>query len=234
MKNQYFGDINDYRKYSLVRTLSGLGHLNTAICWMLTNDDLNSDGERTKYLCDPHLWRQYDSDIFDFLQIQLLSIKRKEINSIENANVFSNVKFFSEILSDDSHQRKKYMEKLSSFSKNLDFIFFDPDNGLEIKSVAYGSKKSSKYLFYPEINHFYSCEQSILIYQHLPPKPHVPLSRTIVNHLKEATKTKHVYLYWTQFVLFVLLPQEKHTKLFESYNKILTNKWNKQFLIQRF
>ena len=39
MKNQYFGDINDYRKYGLLRILSTYGPIKTAVCWMLTPDD---------------------------------------------------------------------------------------------------------------------------------------------------------------------------------------------------
>ena len=39
MKNQYLGDINDYRKQGLLRLLSGMGELKTGVCWMLTPDD---------------------------------------------------------------------------------------------------------------------------------------------------------------------------------------------------
>ena len=35
MKNQYFGDINDYRKYGLLRILTNGGEVDTAVCWML-------------------------------------------------------------------------------------------------------------------------------------------------------------------------------------------------------
>ena len=39
MKNQYFGDVNDYRKYGLLRALQGEGSLSTLVAWMLTPDD---------------------------------------------------------------------------------------------------------------------------------------------------------------------------------------------------
>jgi hypothetical protein len=44
MKHQYFGDINDYRKYGLLRALqsSSLGGL--LVAWMLTPDDGGPDG----------------------------------------------------------------------------------------------------------------------------------------------------------------------------------------------
>jgi hypothetical protein len=67
MKNQYFGDINDYRKYALLRTLCDCDtHL--SVCWMLTPDDSRPDGKKTKYLDQPRRWRQLDPDLFDSLR----------------------------------------------------------------------------------------------------------------------------------------------------------------------
>ena len=39
MKNQYFGDINDYRKHGILRALSNGGEVKTAVCWMLSPED---------------------------------------------------------------------------------------------------------------------------------------------------------------------------------------------------
>lgn len=36
MKHQYVGDINDYRKYTLLRLLSSGGTNRIGVCWMLT------------------------------------------------------------------------------------------------------------------------------------------------------------------------------------------------------
>jgi hypothetical protein len=35
VKNQYFGDVNDYRKYGLLRVLTNGGEIKTFVCWML-------------------------------------------------------------------------------------------------------------------------------------------------------------------------------------------------------
>ena len=53
MKNQYFGDINDYQKYGLLRTISRDTGLRLAVCWMLTPDDGRSDGKKTGYVDRP-------------------------------------------------------------------------------------------------------------------------------------------------------------------------------------
>jgi hypothetical protein len=68
VKNQYFGDINDYRKYGLLRTLCGGGQLKVGVYWMLTISDQRTDGRLIRYLGKPELWRSYDPELFDCLQ----------------------------------------------------------------------------------------------------------------------------------------------------------------------
>ena len=53
MKNQYFGDVNDFRKYGLLRTLQRASGLAVGVCWFLTIDDHAGDGERRNYLTNP-------------------------------------------------------------------------------------------------------------------------------------------------------------------------------------
>jgi hypothetical protein len=50
MKDQYFGDINDYRKYGLLRAILDSGRFKLFIAWMLTPDDGTTDGKFISYL----------------------------------------------------------------------------------------------------------------------------------------------------------------------------------------
>ncbi len=43
MKNQYFGDINDYRKYGLLRAIQSKGEARLLVAWMLTENDGSRD-----------------------------------------------------------------------------------------------------------------------------------------------------------------------------------------------
>ena len=53
MKNQYFGDINDYRKYGLIRALQAEAQLRALVAWMLTPNDGRRDGGLRSYLREP-------------------------------------------------------------------------------------------------------------------------------------------------------------------------------------
>ncbi|MGZ8453788.1 MAG: hypothetical protein ACXWZE_17040, partial [Candidatus Binatia bacterium] len=68
MKNQYFGEVNDFRKYGLLRTLQRASGLTVGLCWFLTVDDGAGDGELRNYLNHPGRWRHYDPELYDKLQ----------------------------------------------------------------------------------------------------------------------------------------------------------------------
>lgn len=80
MKNQYFGDINDFRKYGLLRTIERISGLSIGVCWFLTADDGGADGELRKYLSHSRRWRNYDSDLFDKLQRLLGADVRRSVS----------------------------------------------------------------------------------------------------------------------------------------------------------
>ena len=64
VKDQYFGDINDYRKYGLLRALQESTDLRLLIAWMLTPADGRSDGEFTSYLDSPRRWDRFDPELY--------------------------------------------------------------------------------------------------------------------------------------------------------------------------
>ena len=232
MKNQYFGDINDYRKYGLLRLLSGFGEISTAVCWMLTPDDLRPDGHRIQYLREPEKWRKFDPTVFDLLQAQVIQRGRRKVNSIQRQELFPNCLFYSAIVKDDFKQREKFISSFLKFANKSELVFFDPDNGIEVKSVPFGRRNSSKYVYFSEVQKTYSNGHSILIYQHLPPKSRASLASYLGRRLAEATSADKIYLYWTQFVLFFFIAQPHHVKHVEEVNKKVTRIWSEQIIIQ--
>ena len=57
MKDPYFGDVNDFRKYGLLRLLSIQDRLRLGVCWMLTEPDGTTDGRFLSYLAQPEKYR---------------------------------------------------------------------------------------------------------------------------------------------------------------------------------
>lgn len=98
MKNQYFADVNDYRKYGLLRTLTSCGQLQAGVGWMLTHDDGGSDGRFFNYLEEPDQWRQHDSELFDQLKACLAEPSQRSVTWADLAEVIPGATYFSEIV----------------------------------------------------------------------------------------------------------------------------------------
>jgi hypothetical protein len=207
VKNRYFGDIYDFVKYALIRRLTDSRGPGTAVCWMLTHDGVGKDGRRTGYLLEPERWRSFEPDVFEFLRHQVHERKTRSVAAIEGSDVLPNCRFYSEILTDDYSQRVRYFDEFLWFARGSSIVFFDPDNGIEVKSVEYGRKNSSKYLYWKEIETALRANHSLLIYQHLPPKPRRPLIRRVTNRLLQSARSGIVYTIRTRRVAFFLVPQ---------------------------
>ena len=100
-------------------------------------------------------------------------------------------------------------EMLEAFA-NAELVFFDPDNGLEVKSKPYGSAGSSKYLYWREASEAFKRGHSLLIYQHFPrQKRSAFLSRT-GQEISEKLHTTEVCAAVTSNVAFFLALHPAH------------------------
>ena len=210
MKNQYFGDINDYRKYGLIRSILETSPLEIMVAWMLTPDDGSTDGQHTAYLDNPGKWHSYDPELFDTLG-QILSDKNnRNISRIEQTDLLGSSGFYSSRVPDDALQRNRWFNVLVKASQNYDLVFLDPDNGIEIKSKPYGKKHSSKYLYWHEIRALWESGKSLLIYQHFIREKRNQFIRRLGAQLQEQTTGAIVSAFSTPRVVFFMALQEHH------------------------
>ena len=66
MKHQYFGDVNDYRKYGLLENATTIWPSSGRLVDADRNDD-RSDGRFIDYLKNPKRWRHFDPTVYDAL-----------------------------------------------------------------------------------------------------------------------------------------------------------------------
>ncbi len=55
----------------------------------------------------------------------------------------SGAQYFSEFVPDDRTGRTDWFESLLKKARDVDLVFLDPDNGIEVKSTPCGRKNSS-------------------------------------------------------------------------------------------
>ena len=231
MKNQYVGDVNDYRKYGLIRALCGEDKdaLRLGVLWLLTPDDKRNDGNILGYLDRPEQWRDYDQPLFDQLHSIVHKHYRRTVSLVQDINILSGSSFAANLIPDDKITRNEIISSAFKSFAGCDLIFFDPDNGLEVKSRPLGRKDSNKYLYYSETTDAFNRGHSLLIYQHFPRINRTEYISLRSIELIEATGASNIFSFSTKFVCFFLVPQQRHIPLFNQRIEIVREKWANQF-----
>jgi hypothetical protein len=224
MQNHFFGDINDYYKYGLLRLLSGFGQKKIGVCWMLRPDDAPKLGQKTHYLDDPHTWRRYDPDLFDCLRKSVKDDGDRNVKRLEASNLLPSATFYSEILTDPGMQRQSYFTEVYRRFSGVDLIFFDPDTGLEVKRPKIGNKDSSKFLYWHEVAKAFQRGHSLLIIQFFLGVTAGAISEK-VRALSEATQAQRIYVFRAGGVVFFLCAQKEHFGFFDDQREQVASIW---------
>lgn len=233
MKHQYVGDINDYRKYGLLRALLAAGGLRLHVVWMLTPDDGRTDGSKTRYLDDPERWAGFDPPLFSALARALSAAGRREVGLVEASDVLPRTTYQRELLEDDGDARRRYMARVARDAAGAELVFLDPDNGLEVRSVPRGRRGSSKYLYLDEVAGLWSRGHSLLIYQHYPRVQRDAFCARSAARLADRTGPPWIASFSTSHVVFLLVPRPEHASALAAAAAGVERRWHGQIAVAR-
>lgn len=228
MKNQYFGDVNDYRKYGLLRALVASGDLRLLVAWMLTPDDGSSDGRHRSHLAANSPMARHDPELHAGLLELLRDGVRPEVALIERSTLLPAATYFSDIVPDEKAAREAWRCRLFSAADRADLVFLDPDNGIEIASKPVGRKGSSKYVTWAEIGELGRRGKSLLIYQHFPRKPRDVFACDLAARLRTWTGSSSVKAFGTAQVLFLLAVHANHEHHLGRFSTRAIEMWQDQ------
>ncbi len=234
MKDQYVGDINDYRKYALLRALSSGGTNHIGVCWMLTSSDGRSDGNKLAYLQQPERHRHVDPELFDILVHAAAEPDRRRLATIEGSGAIPGAIYHNDLLPDELTERHAFMGRCAYEFRDVDLIFFDPDNGLEVPSLSKGRKNSSKYLYMDEVAAFYGSGKSLLIYQHFPRVERAVFLTRCAERLRAAAPGASLWAFTTAHVVFFLLLHPGIPARLHSAADAACSRWAPEFISGRF
>jgi hypothetical protein len=224
VKNQYFGDINDYRKYGLLRGLAASG-LRVAVCWMLTPDAGGRDGRKTSYLSQPERYRAFDPHLFDALHDAVVVREERAVSAVEEVGLIPSAVYHTAVLDSD---RAGYFTRLAGTVGESDLVFFDPDNGMEVKSHGKHSVGAQRYLYWDELGDSYNSGKSVLVYQHYPHSDHNLFIHGLATELQIRLDASETLAFITSDVVFFLVPQAAHcVQLGEAAQQII-QQWGRE------
>lgn len=228
MKNQYFGDVNDYRKYGLLRALQSTWGGSLLVAWMLTPDEGGRDGGIRSYLEAPETWAKYDPELFAGLADLLRPPSRPSVSLIERSALLPRVHYHSAVVPDGRMERDAWRDDLLRKALEVDLVFLDPDNGVEVPSKPVGRKHSSKYVAWKEIQALWEAGCSLLIYQHFRREARDAFARRLVSELRERTGAGFTEAFLTPHVLFLLVTQARHLERLARVVEVLSTRWTGQ------
>lgn len=230
MKDQYIGDINDFHKYALLRTLCSASGAPLRVCWMRTPPDGRSDGARLSYLDDPARFRKLDPPLFDALE-GIVSAGSRRVDELQEAKVLERAVFHEEFLSDDLEGRQLYFSQFFTRIGAGEIVFFDPDNGLEVSSVKKGRRNSSKYLYWDELRFAMGQERVTCVYQHFPRRPRQPFLADLLRRMEELAPAHSAFAVATSWVAYLICaPDEQARELIEAVEaRAVHGGWNLSF-----
>lgn len=231
MKEQYVGDVSDYRKYALLRALTKGGETKVGVCWMLTEPDDRTDGAKIQYLSEPARWEAFDRDLFHVLQTACGSDGRRTLLSIEESGVLPDAVFFNRMLVDRLAERRRFFDDVARAFADCNLVFFDPDNGLDVRSVQKGRKDSAKYVCRDEIAAFWQAGRSVLIYQHFTREVRASFAERLGRELSAVVPGGSLWAFHTPHVLFLLGIQPAHRAALEPLAENAATRWPANFII---
>ena len=230
MKDQYFGDVNDYRKYGLLRVLGSVTRLPLGVCWLLTAPDGRSDGEFRRYLEEPGRWRDYDPELYDRLRKLLEPSIARSVQHARTWDLIPGARYYEERLQDDARSRRTYFEGAWNSLKSHPILFLDPDNGIEIPSKRLGAKDSAKYIYWREIDHAYTRGHSLVIYQHFVRESRDAFTARLAVELAGRLQAPLVDSFRTAHVVFFLVARPEHIEAFDRAHDEIHDRWSGQIL----
>lgn len=233
MKNQYFGDINDYLKYGLLRAIIRASGLRTLVAWMQTPDDPGTDGRFISYLEDSAKWAHHDPELFRHLKEMLAHGAPRHVGLIERSPLLPDAKYCSETVPDSAEARAAWFQSLLKQSRGRELVFLDPDNGLEVKSRPYGRKNSSKYLFWREVVALWASGMSLLIYQHFTREKRTHFIGRKLVELDHAAPNSLLEAFCTPRVVFFMALQPSHQRFHSAIVDAVQRHWTGQIQVGR-
>jgi hypothetical protein len=207
MKDQYVGDVNDFAKYQLLRLCEPFFE-RLVVAWMLTEPDERGDGARIGYLQDPGRG-EADIELFRALA-EIVSNGDRSIAAVERSGILGEARHASELMPASREERANYFEAVGALGGVRSLTFLDPDNGIEVASVAAGRRHSERYVYWEELSGLAARGGSLLVYQHFPRVERRSYLEDLLMRLGEETGGLGTFAAFTPQVGFLFAVQDEH------------------------
>jgi len=196
LKDIYVADINDFYKFDLIEKIKSKMGKKILIIWMKTL----GDGNRIKYFQELK-FKEYNPMLFKELK-NIIDNNKRKIEEIQKIKSLKGCKFIdnSLFITNNIKEREKYFLEVSKLLKDIDLVFFDPDNGIAPNN---NKKKKNMYLYWDEIKEIWNKNIDLLIYQSI--RHEKNFNENIVDCCKKELINANVFPFKTKYALYLLI-----------------------------
>jgi hypothetical protein len=159
MQDKYAGDVGDFGKFALLRTLAAGQRL--GVCWYLVeNETASSDGKHRSYLAYPERFRELDRTVFDALKPLRDDAALRSVRSLEQLRLLPGTVFHGVPVPKQPGLRHAWFSAMKERLKKCGLLFLDPDNGVA------GTRTTPKSVSHEEIRTLLADGHPLLVYHH--------------------------------------------------------------------
>ena len=134
MRDHYVGDVTDFLKFSLLRTLCDPHEL--GIAWYyIPGCDNSADGRHLDWLTSDG-WQQFDPELHAWLSSVI--DKNRSVKQLEDWSFWPGTRFHGDAVP-NSIARSQWASSKREALKGAQVVFLDPDNGLKDRSRKHAS-----------------------------------------------------------------------------------------------
>lgn len=176
---------------------------------------------------------EHDPELFAHLHHLLVRRGIRKLSALKHLPLFAEFEFYGKLLPRTVLDRKAWFEHLLKRSDCHDLVFFDPDIGLEVPSVARNRKHANRYLYYDELAPFVTPNRVVLVYQHYSREQRPEYEARIAQKLRDRCRVEHIAVLRTSAVGFFGGYGETESNRIERSLSLLKDRWSDRFEVVR-
>lgn len=188
MQERYLGDVHDFVKYAFMRHANQTTGWRMGLSWYLANPrsvdhPQNNDGEQRYHLASGD-WASVDPDLLSALH-RFQDPACRSLSVFEQSGILPASTHFASAPVESKHARPAWHQGCLAALSEADFVFLDPDNGLEVASMT--PKTMPKYALFDEFQNYAEKFKMVTVIQFARQCDPMKRAEEVCSRIEEAT-----------------------------------------------
>ena len=229
MQDRFVGDIGDFGKYGLLRTLAGIepkaepGY-RLGVVWYLRPE------VKLRYLRKPE-FHSYDEDLCGVL-LDIIDGQTRMVQEVEGREILGEDAVFFTGHVPNRSKRDEWLCRALQEMSDTKIVLLDPDNGLDPCEMDERKQLSTKHAYLNEVRPFVQRGQRVVVYQSYRRRKGAPATEVLswrYERLADFDLDEHPRVIGTGDSAFIVLPAARHVEHIDRRLRDFVKRWGDHF-----